>query len=142
MSYLIDTNVISEVRKGDRCNPNVSAWYASIADEDIFLSTLVLGEIRKGVELARARDMQKARTLERWLQKVEAAFEGRILGIDSAVSDRWGYMSAIRPIPVIDGLLAATAIVNGLTLVTRNDRDMAGFGVKMLNPFQILDKFD
>ncbi len=140
MSYLIDTNIISEVRKGDRCDPKVSAWYASIADEDIFLSTLVLGEIRKGVELARSRDPQKSKALERWLRKVETTFEGRILGIDNAVSDRWGRMSAIRPIPVIDGLLAATAIINSLTLVTRNDRDIAGLGVKVLNPFIIEDK--
>ena len=137
MSYLIDTNIISEVRKGDRCDPHVSAWYASIVDEDLFLSTLVLGEIRKGVELARSRDPDKAVALERWLLKIEAAFDGRVLGIDNAVSDRWGRMSAIRPIPVIDGLLAATAITHGLTLVTRNDRDIAGLGAAILNPFRI-----
>jgi toxin FitB len=137
MSYLIDTNIISEVRKGDRCAPSVSAWYASIADENLFLSTLVLGEIRKGIELARPRDFDKAAALERWLRQVEAAFGSRVLGIDNAVSDQWGRMSAIRPIPVIDGLLAATAMTNGLTLVTRNDRDIAGLGAKVLNPFRI-----
>ncbi|MGB8840404.1 MAG: type II toxin-antitoxin system VapC family toxin [Aliidongia sp.] len=136
MSYLIDTNIISEVRKGGRCDPHVSAWYASIADVDLFLSTLVLGEIRKGVELARARDPDKAAALERWLRQVETAFAGRVLGIDNAISDRWGRMCAIRPIPVIDGLLAATAVTNGLTLVTRNDRDIAGLGAVLLNPFR------
>ena len=136
MSFLIDTNVISEVRKGDRCDANVSAWYASIADEDLFLSTLVLGEIRKGVELARPRDAGKAAVLERWLRDVETAFDGRVLGIDNAVSGQWGRMSAIRPVPVIDGLLAATALTNGLTLVTRNDRDVAGLGALVLNPFR------
>ncbi|HEX4081034.1 MAG TPA: type II toxin-antitoxin system VapC family toxin [Rhizomicrobium sp.] len=136
MTYLIDTNVISEVRKGARCDAHVSAWYASIADTDIFLSTLVLGEIRKGVELARLRDSRKATALERWLQDVESAFDGRILGIDNAVSDQWGRMSAIRPVPAIDGLLAATALTNGLTLVTRNDRDVAGLGATVLNPFR------
>ncbi|MGH6869447.1 MAG: type II toxin-antitoxin system VapC family toxin [Methylocella sp.] len=136
MSYLIDTNVISEVRKGARCDPHVLAWYASIADEEIFLSTLVLGEIRKGVELARPRDAGKAAALERWLREVEAAFEGRVLGIDNVVSDQWGRMCAIRPIPVIDGLLAATALTNGLTLVTRNDRDVSGLDVTVLNPFK------
>ena len=70
MSYLLDTNIVSEVRKGARCDPHVSAWYASIADEDLFLSTLVLGEIRKGVERARARDPDKAAALERWLEQV------------------------------------------------------------------------
>jgi len=74
VSYLIDTNIISEVRKGDHCDPHVSAWYASIADGDLFLSTLVLGEIRKGVELARSRVPDKAVALERWLRQVEAAF--------------------------------------------------------------------
>lgn len=136
MSFLIDTNIISEVRKGDHCDPHVSTWYASIADDDLFLSTLVLGEIRKGVELARPRDPDKAAALERWLRQVEAAFDGRVLGIDNAVSDQWGRMSAVRPIPVIDGLLAATAVTNGLTLVTRNDRDIAGLGAMVLNPFR------
>jgi predicted nucleic acid-binding protein len=136
LSYLIDTNIISEVRKGDRCDARVSEWYASIADEDLFLSTLVLGEIRRGVELARPRDAGKATALERWLRDVEAAFGGRVLNIDSAVSDQWGRMSAIRTIPVIDGLLAATAVTNGLTLVTRNDRDIAGLGTTVLNPFR------
>jgi len=135
MSYLIDTNIISEVRKGARCDTNVSAWYASIADEELFLSTLVLGEIRTGVELARRRDAGKAEALQRWLREVETAFDGRTLGIDNAVSDQWGRMSAIRPVPVIDGLLAATALVNGLTLVTRNDRDVADLGAAVLNPF-------
>jgi predicted nucleic acid-binding protein len=136
VSYLIDTNVISEVRKGARCDIRVSKWYASIADEDIFLSTLVLGEIRRGVELARPRDPDKAATLERWLQEVRVAFLGRILGIDDAVADQWGRMGAIRPVPVIDGLLAATALTHGLTLVTRNDRDVAGLGATVLNPFK------
>ena len=136
MSYLIDTNIISEVRKGARCNAHVAAWYASVSDEELFLSTLVLGEIRKGVELARPRDANRAAALERWLREVEAAFDGRVLGIDNTVSDNWGRMSAIRPVPVIDGLLAATALTNGLTLVTRNDRDVAGLGATVLNPFR------
>jgi len=139
VSYLIDTNIISEVRKGSRCDAHVSAWYASIADEDIFLSTLVLGEIRKGVELARARDSGKAAALESWLQEVEAAFDGRVLGIDNAVSDQWGRMSAIRPVPAIDGLLAATALTHGLILATRNDRDVAGLGATVLNPFRFAE---
>jgi predicted nucleic acid-binding protein len=137
VSYLIDTNIISEVRKGGRCDPKVAAWYASVADADLFLSTLVLGEIRKGVETARARDPDKAAALERWLGQVETAFVGRVLAIDNAISDRWGRMSATRSIPVIDGLLAATAVTHGLTLVTRNDRDIAGLGATVLNPFRV-----
>lgn len=136
MRYLIDTNIISEVRKGAGCDVHVARWYESIADEELFLSTLVLGEIRKGVELARHKDLSKALALERWLLQVEAAFKGRLLSVDKAVCDQWGRMSAIRPIPVIDGLLAATAQTNDLTLVTRNENDVAGLGAIVLNPFK------
>ena len=84
MSYLIDTNIVSETRKGARCGRRVAARYQSIADEDVFLSTLVLGEIRKSVELARVRDIAKAVALERWLRDVETAFAGRVPAIDAA----------------------------------------------------------
>jgi len=136
VSFLLDTNIISEVRKGARCDPKVSAWYAAINGDDLFLSAVVLGEIRKCIELARPRAPDKAAALERWLRQVEATFGARVLGIDNAVCDQWGRMSAIRSIPVIDGLLAATAVVHGLTLVTRNDRDMLGLGASVLNPFR------
>lgn len=135
MSYLIDTNIISEVRKGARCDAGVAAWYASIADDELFLSALVLGEIRKGIELVRGRDPARAAGLGAWLAQIETAFADRVLGIDRAVADQWGRISAMRPIPVTDGLMAATAMVNDLTLVTRNDRDVAGLGAKVLNPF-------
>lgn len=136
MSFLIDTNIISEVRKGARCNPGVAAWYGSIAESDIYLSVLVLGEIRKGVELARARDPVKANTLEVWLTAIHAGFGERILLVDHAVSDLWGRMGALRPLSTVDGLLAATAIVHGLTLVTRNEADVSGLGADVLNPFR------
>ena len=135
MTYLIDTNVISEVRKGDRCDSNVAAWYRSVDGEQLFLSVLVLGEIRKGVELVRARNPSRALSLERWLGQVEAAFDGQILGVDKPIADQWGRMSAPRSIPVTDGLLAATAAVHDLTLVTRNESDVADLGVRVLNPF-------
>ena len=142
MSYLIDTNIISEVRKGARCDPHVAAWYETVADANIFLSTLVLGEIRKGVELARPRDPAKAAALDIWLHAIEAAFIGRVLSVDSAVADQWGRISAIRSLPVIDGLLAATALAHGLTLVTRNARDVAGLGASVLNPFKAVGSED
>ncbi len=137
MSFLIDTNVISEVRKGTRCDPNVAAWYSSIKDSDLYLSALILGEIRKGIELARPRDPAKAEALQGWLDAVVEAFADRVIPVDRFVSDAWGRMSAMRPIPVIDGLLAATAKVHDLTLVTRNDADVAGLGVRVLNPFKV-----
>ena len=135
MSFLIDTNIISEVRKGDRCDPAVAVWWSGVAEDDLWLSALVLGEIRKGVELARRRDPRKADALEAWLEDVVAGFGDRVLPVDTAVADEWGRMNAVRPAPVIDALLAATAKANGLTLVTRNGADVAGLGVDVLNPF-------
>lgn len=139
MSFLVDTNIISEVRKGSRCDPNVASWFTSIGDADLYLSVLVLGEIRKGIELARPRDPTKAEALEAWLGEVGVAFGERVLPIDRAVTDEWGRMSALRSIPVIDGLLAATAKVHRMTLVTRNDADVTGLGAKTLNPFRSSD---
>ena len=136
MNYLIDTNIISEIRKKHRCDRSVAAWYASIEDDEMYLSVLVSGEIRKGIELARRRDPVKATALERWLKEVDAAFGDRILSIDRAITDEWGTMSAVRPIPVIDGLLAATAKVHGLILVTRNDAHVIELGAQVLNPFK------
>ena len=134
--FLIDTNIISEVRKGPRCDPNVATWYAALEDTEIFLSVLVLGEIRKGVELARRSDPRKADELGRWLQRVEQDFSDRVLPIDGSIADEWGQMSAVRPIPVVDGLLGATAKVYGLTFATRDDDDLEGLGVTLLNPFK------
>lgn len=136
MTWLVDTNIISEVRKGPRCHRAVAAWWSSIEDRDLFLSTLTIGEIRKGVEGVRARDPEKARMLEAWLHTVVDAFGSRVLGVDAAVADSWGRISAIRSVPVVDALLAATASVHGLVLVTRNAADVAGLGVRILNPFE------
>ena len=137
MKYLVDTNVISEIRKGARGNPGVVAWYATVTDEDLCLSVLVLGEIRKGVELKRRRDPAQADLLEAWLDQIKIAFGARALPVDATIIEAWGRMAAIRPIPipVVDGLLAATAKVHDLTLVTRNEADVADLGVKILNPF-------
>ena len=97
----------------------------------------MLGEIRKGVEPLRPRDTRKAQAIEGWLEQVEAAFDGRLLGVDRDVSDRWGRISALRSIPVVDGLLAATALTHGLVLVTRNQQDVVGLGAAVLNPFRL-----
>jgi predicted nucleic acid-binding protein len=135
VNYLLDTNIVSEVRKGSRCNANVARWYRQVAEETLYLSVLVLGEIRKGIERNRVRDASQARALEKWLANLSKGFSDHILAVDQAVADEWGHMSAIRPVPVIDGLLAATAKVHGMTLVTRNTLDVANLGVGLLNPF-------
>ena len=137
MNYLIDTNIISEVRKGRRCDPNVARWYEKIDDVSLYLSVLVIGEIRSGVERVRAKDTKKANALEQWLIAVDKAFGERILPVDRAVANVWGRLSANRPLPVIDGLLAATAKIHRMTLVTRNTDDIADLDVSILNPFEL-----
>jgi hypothetical protein len=102
----------------------------------IYLSVLVTGEIRKGIELARKRDSAKAAALEAWLKQVVDAFGDRILPINLTISDEWGRMSALRTVSVTDGLLAASAKVHGLILATRNDAQMSGLGADVLNPFR------
>ncbi len=136
MSYLVDTNIISEVRKGDRCDRNVAGWWATLEDEDLYLSVLVLGEVRKGIERVRPRDPAQAEAIDRWLAAVRSEFEGRILPVDQAVADEWGRINAPRPVAILDGLLAATAKVNGLTLATRNVVDIEGTGVSFVKPFE------
>ena len=134
--FLVDTNVISEIRKGRRSDANVGNWYASVDESHLFISSLTVGEIRKGIELARNRDdSSQAVTLETWLGTVLQRYADRILTVDSSVADTWGHISAIRPVPVVDALLAATAKVHNLTLVTRNTSDVGGLGVGVMNPF-------
>lgn len=132
--FLVDTNVVSEARKGSRADRHLVAWMTANRD-DLYLSVLVTGEIRRGIEGIRRRDASAAAALERWLRQVETTFEERILPVDAAVADRWGRLMAERPLPVIDGLLAATALVHGLTLATRNLRDVSRSGVSAINPF-------
>ena len=133
--YLLDTNVVSELRKRERCDENVTAWYARVSDDELFLSVLTLGEIRKGIELIRDRDPNQAVSLENWLRYVEQHYEDRTLSIDAATSDAWGRMYYIRNVSAVDGLLAATAQIHNLTLVTRNVVHFQGLGVELLNPF-------
>jgi predicted nucleic acid-binding protein len=135
VSYLIDTNVISELRKGKRANSAVVSWFASLADDEVFLSALTLGEIRRGIESIRRRDSAAASVLESWLGRIAEAHRDRIVPVDRAIAEEWGRMNAPDPLPVVDGLLAATAKVAGLTLATRNTDDIARSGVSFFNPF-------
>jgi predicted nucleic acid-binding protein len=137
LSYLLDTNVISELRKGRRCNPGVASWFAEVASEHIYLSALTLGEIRKGIESIRRRDEPTAEALEDWFRELEASHSDHILPVDQAIAEQWGRFNVPDPLPVLDSLLAATASVHGLTLVTRNLEDVERTGVDCLNPFSL-----
>ena len=134
MSYLLDTNVVSELR---RRQPDgaVLAWLRRADPAALHLSVLTLGEIVKGAESLARRDPAAGRALHHWLDGLRHHYADRLLGIDGAVAETWGRLSALRPLPVIDGLLAATALVHGLTLVTRNLRDVAGTGAAVVDPW-------
>ncbi|HEY5282537.1 MAG TPA: type II toxin-antitoxin system VapC family toxin [Polyangia bacterium] len=133
--FLLDTNVLSELRKGARADVNVRRWFERIDEDAIFLSVLVTGEIRRGIESIRKRDPRAATALERWLDNVMEAHSERVLPVNAATADEWGRLDARGSLPVVDGLLAATARVHDLTLVTRNVKDVIRTGVDTLDPF-------
>ncbi len=136
MSYLLDTNVISEIRK-PRPNAGVSDWFAETESGELYLSVLVVGEVRRGIErLGRRRDRQQADQFERWLNVLKQDFAERLLPISTAIAERWGSINALQPLPVIDGLLAATAVEHDLTFVTRESGTLAATGVRLLNPWR------
>ena len=137
MRFLLDTNVISALRRGSsRYNRNVATWYEKLDERDIFTSVIVMGEIRRGIEQIRKRnDTEQAEVLERWFQQTTRRFSDRILPVDAAVADTWGKITAIRPVPVDDSLLAATAIEHGMVLATRNVAHVSGLGSQIINPF-------
>ena len=136
MPFLLDTNILSELRKGARCDPNVSNWAAKESTQSHYISVLSLGEIRKGIELLRKKSPEKCIPLENWLQKLHSDYANCTIAITTEISKRWGELSAHRPLPVIDSLLAATALEHGFTLATRNTKDFDGLGISIVNPFQ------
>lgn len=138
MKYLLDTNVLSEVGKGERGDENVVAWYDSVERESLCLSVLVVGEIRAGIEKLKARRPQRAAGFERRLILVVDLFADRIIGIDRRIAERWGRLNVHERGPAVDRLMAATALVHHLTIVTRNVRDFEPTGAAVLNPFEPL----
>jgi predicted nucleic acid-binding protein len=136
VKYLVDTNVISELRKRRRASPLVRAWIRERKPQDLFLSVLTLGELRRGAERVERRDPASAVALRAWLDSTRTRFRGRIVDVDTEVADRWGRLGIPDPLPDIDGLLAATALVHGMTVVTRNVHHIAPSGARCLNPFQ------
>ncbi len=135
MKFLLDTNVIFEIRKRDRAHPNVAQWVSQTPVKAIGTSVVVLVEIRRGIELKRRNDREQAEAFDRWFAQMRTRLGDRVLPIDEPVAEAWAFMSVPDPLPLIDGLLAATAKVHGLTLVTRNIADVARTGVSILDPF-------
>lgn len=135
MSYLLDTNVVSEVRRPHPA-PQVVAWVASVPRGKLFLSVLVIGEIRRGIEGLRRRDPTQSDVYELWLDGLRERFAGRIIPVDVEIAEIWGRMNARDRGPIVDGLMAATAEARGLVLVTRNVTDVARTGVRVLNPWE------
>ena len=137
MRFLLDTNIISELRKRDRAHPNVARWVALTPVEEIGTSVIVLAEIRCGIELKRRRDPEQARSLYRWFGQMRRRLGDRVLSVDGPIADAWAVLGDPNPLPLIDGLLAATAKVHGLTLVTRNVDDFVRTGVSVVDPFSM-----
>lgn len=134
VQYLLDTNVLSETRK-KKADPGVMAFLRGTDSSSLYLSVLTIGELRKGVAGKRRTDPIAAKGIAAWVTGLETGFADRILGIDLAAARLWGEWSGERPRPVVDTLLAATAVLHGLTFVTRNTRDVSGIQVRVLNPW-------
>lgn len=135
MSYLIDTNVLSELRRKSP-DANVVNWVNSRPTASLYLSVLTLGELRKGIDSL--ADAKRRLKLVDWLEnELPLFFAGRILAIDQGVADRWGRLLAVasRPLSAIDSLLGATAAHHGFTMVTRNSKDFDNLGIEVLNPW-------
>ncbi len=132
--YLLDTNVVSETRKA-RPNPGVIAFLQGVDAASLFVSVLTIGELWKGVRAKSRLDQQAGLQLAQWVEGIEQRFTDRLLPIDTAIAQRWGEVAAVSGGPVIDTLLAATAMVHGLVLVSRNVRDLRPTGVRLVNPW-------
>jgi predicted nucleic acid-binding protein len=135
VKFLLDTNIISELRKRDRAHPNVVRWVARTPVEEIGTSVLVLAEIRRGIELKRRGDPEQARSLDQWFSQMRTRLGNRVLSIDEPVAEAWTLLGIPDPLPPIDGLLAATAKMHDLIFVTRNLAHIAATGVPLLDPF-------
>ena len=130
--YLVDTNVISDAR---RKIPQALSWLQSVPPDEVFLSVVTLGEIARGIAQKQRTDPRAAQVFERWLARLRTTHKARILPITDVIAIEWGRLAAERPRGDADGLIAATAIVHGLTVVTRNVRDFADTGVPCVNPW-------
>jgi hypothetical protein len=136
--YLVDTDVISEARKGERANAGVRSFFqkAKEGDTPLFLSAVTIGELRQGVETIRLRgDRSQAERLERWLERITTEYSESILAFDEEIAQIWGRLRAPHPMNPLDKQIAATALIYDLTVATRNTAHYGPTGVKLLNPF-------
>jgi len=136
--FLIDTNVISEIRKKQKINNGVKQFLKSVLDENtsLYISVITIGELRRGIELIRHRgDIQQADQLEKWLVLILTEYQDNILELDEDIAQLWGKLRSPHPENALDKQIAATAIIHDLTVVSRNDKDFVKTGAKVLNPF-------
>jgi predicted nucleic acid-binding protein len=135
VNFLIDTNVVSELKRRHNAAPAVAAWFRDLRPEQIFTSVVVLGEIRRGIELMARRDKPQAEMLERWYGSMRHRPGGRVLAVDEPVMMMWSRISVPDPLPAYDGLIAATALVHDMAVATRNTADFRRVGVTAIDPW-------
>lgn len=135
MNHLVDTNVLSELQ---RCNPSsaVLRWFHDVSADSLYLSALTVGEVRRGIERVRPRSPGRAAQLEAWLGGLLKSYRRRVLTVDLDVARRWGELGLTRPLPVVDSLIAATALMHDMTVATRHVADFEPTGVRTVNPFE------
>jgi len=136
MNVLVDTNVISELKRGRKVALPVVTWFESLLPENVFTSVIVLGEIRLGIELIARRDKLRSEALEQWYAMMRERLGSRVLAVDEPVITIWARLSVPNMLPVYDGLIAATALLHGLIIATRNTQDYRRAGVEVINPWQ------
>jgi hypothetical protein len=136
MNVLVDTNVISELKRGPKASPRVAKWFMALSPENVFTSVIVLGEIRRGIELIARRDKPQGEALEQWYALVRQRLGERVLPVDEPIMAIWAQLSVPNMLPAYDGLIAATAIAHGLAIATRNTQDYRGTGVQIIDPWQ------
>jgi predicted nucleic acid-binding protein len=137
VNFLIDTNVVSELKRGRNAAATVTAWFAAVPAEQMFTSVVVLGEILRGIELLARRDKPQAAMLERWYASIRLRLGSRVLAVDEPVMMMWSRISVPDPLPAFDGLIAATALVHDMTVATRNTADFRRVGVTTVDPWTL-----